>query len=300
MRINAWHHSMAIARGLALAAPRVLRDARHRRVHARHRGGCCAPASRRSGGPGRHLAGNNTFSYFLDPHGNTVEYTTELETVDEDTRHPHMYDFSDPMVSDQWGTANAMNEFVAQKSFNDPDKGLFVAPRSDAVRHLGRRRRRHRRGRRRARCTPAARRHRPRPRRAGLPAALDAGIAALSAPAVPLAEVWLPPLAAGADGPRLRRVRGARRGRRRASGTAPRRPRVVRGADLLLHQPLRAGRAHDDVPVPRGRTCSTSSSRSPSWSAGTAPRSPRDRRASTSSATRSSTTGPPATCSGAR
>ena len=31
-------------------------------------------------------------------------------------------------VSDPWGSANAMNEFVAKKSFNDPDKGLFVAP----------------------------------------------------------------------------------------------------------------------------------------------------------------------------
>ena len=79
-------------------------------------------------GPGRHMAGNNTFSYFLDPHGNTVEYTTELELVDEDTWHPHLYDFTQPEVSDQWGTANQMNEFVAQKSFNDPDKGLFVAP----------------------------------------------------------------------------------------------------------------------------------------------------------------------------
>jgi hypothetical protein len=39
-----------------------------------------------------------------------------------------MYDFSDPVVSDQWGTANEMNEFVASRSFNDPDKGLFVAP----------------------------------------------------------------------------------------------------------------------------------------------------------------------------
>ena len=79
-------------------------------------------------GPGRHLAGSNTFSYFLDPSGNTMEYTTELETIDEDTWHPHLYDFSQPEVSDQWGTANTMNEFVAQKSFNDPDKGLFVAP----------------------------------------------------------------------------------------------------------------------------------------------------------------------------
>ena len=58
----------------------------------------------------------------------TVEYTTELEAVDEDTWHPHLYDFSQPGVSDQWGTANTMNEFVAAKSFNDPDKGLFIAP----------------------------------------------------------------------------------------------------------------------------------------------------------------------------
>jgi hypothetical protein len=79
-------------------------------------------------GPGRHLAGNNTFSYFLDPHGNTMEYTTELERVDEDNWHPHLYDFSQPDVADQWGTANTMNEFVARKSFNDADKGLFVAP----------------------------------------------------------------------------------------------------------------------------------------------------------------------------
>ena len=110
-----------------VAAPRVVRDARHRRVHARHR----AAAARRGGedlGPGRHLAGNNTFSYFLDPHGNTIEYTTELEQIDEDTWHPHLYDFTQPEVTDQWGTANAMNEFVAPESFNDPDKGLFVAP----------------------------------------------------------------------------------------------------------------------------------------------------------------------------
>jgi len=78
-------------------------------------------------GPGRHMAGNNTFSYFLDPHGNTVEYTTELDIIDEDTWHPSIYDFSDPEVTDQWGTANAMNEFVAKRSFNDPD-AVFVAP----------------------------------------------------------------------------------------------------------------------------------------------------------------------------
>ena len=31
-------------------------------------------------------------------------------------------------VVDQWGTANAMTEFVASRPFNDVDQGLFVAP----------------------------------------------------------------------------------------------------------------------------------------------------------------------------
>ena len=48
--------------------------------------------------------------------------------LDEDTWHPHLYDFSEPEVTDQWGTANPMNEFVAKQSFNDPDRGVFVAP----------------------------------------------------------------------------------------------------------------------------------------------------------------------------
>ena len=40
MRCNDWHHSLAIAQGPAhLGAPRVVRDARPRRVHARHRPG---------------------------------------------------------------------------------------------------------------------------------------------------------------------------------------------------------------------------------------------------------------------
>ena len=79
-------------------------------------------------GPGRHMAGNNTFSYFLDPTATPSSTPPSWSSIDEDTWHPHLYDFTQPEVSDQWGTANAMNEFVAPKSFNDPDKGLFVAP----------------------------------------------------------------------------------------------------------------------------------------------------------------------------
>jgi len=128
MRINQWHHSMAIARGPHPSLHHASFEMRDIDSYMRGTGRLLRAGVEKIWGPGRHMAGNNTFSYFLDPHGNTIEYTTELELVDEDTWHPHLYDFSQPEVSDQWGTANQMNEFVAQRSFNDVDKGLFVAP----------------------------------------------------------------------------------------------------------------------------------------------------------------------------
>jgi catechol 2,3-dioxygenase-like lactoylglutathione lyase family enzyme len=128
MRINAWHHSLAIARGPHPSLHHASFELRGIDEYMRGTGRLLRAGVEKIWGPGRHLAGNNTFSYFLDPHGNTIEYTTELEHLDEDTWHPQVHDFSDPGVADQWGTANAMDEFVARKSFNDVDKGLFVAP----------------------------------------------------------------------------------------------------------------------------------------------------------------------------
>ncbi len=52
-------------------------------------------------GPGRHTAGNNTFSYFVTPAGFAVEYTAELEEVDDDTWQPNVHAPS-PLLMDQW------------------------------------------------------------------------------------------------------------------------------------------------------------------------------------------------------
>ena len=128
MRINSWHHSMAIASGPHPSLHHVSFELRGLDEYMRGTGRLLRAGVEKIWGPGRHLAGNNTFSYFLDPHGNTVEYTTELEKLDEDSWHPHVYDFTQPEVSDQWGTANPMNELVARESFNDVDRGVFVAP----------------------------------------------------------------------------------------------------------------------------------------------------------------------------
>ncbi|WP_027344994.1 VOC family protein [Hamadaea tsunoensis] len=128
MRCNQWHHSLAIARGPHVALHHASFELRGIDEFMRGSGRLLRAGVEKVWGPGRHTAGDNTFSYFLDPHGNTVEYTTELEQLYEDTWHPHIYDFSDPSVADQWGTANPMNEFVARQSFNDPDRGVFIAP----------------------------------------------------------------------------------------------------------------------------------------------------------------------------
>jgi catechol 2,3-dioxygenase-like lactoylglutathione lyase family enzyme len=128
LRTNRLHHSMAIARCPHVSLHHASFELRGLDEYMRGTGRLLRAGIEKVWGPGRHMAGNNTFSYFLDPHGNTIEYTTELEVLDEDTWHPHLLDFSDPAVSDQWGTANPMNEFVAKRSFNDPDRGVFVAP----------------------------------------------------------------------------------------------------------------------------------------------------------------------------
>jgi len=79
-----------------------------------------------SWGPGRHTAGNNTFSYFITPNGNAVEYTSDLEEVDEDTWQPQTYQ-PGPNTIDQWGTGRIITGNVPHAEMT-PDKGLWQVP----------------------------------------------------------------------------------------------------------------------------------------------------------------------------
>jgi catechol 2,3-dioxygenase-like lactoylglutathione lyase family enzyme len=128
MRCNDWHHSLAIARGPHTSLHHVSFEMRGLDEYMRGTGRVMRAGIKKIWGPGRHNAGNNTFSYFLDPSGNTMEYTTELEKIETDPWHPSVYDIADPMTQDVWGTAEPMSEIIARDSFNDPDKGVYVAP----------------------------------------------------------------------------------------------------------------------------------------------------------------------------
>ncbi|AKH42883.1 2,3-dihydroxy-p-cumate/2,3-dihydroxybenzoate 3,4-dioxygenase [Altererythrobacter atlanticus] len=79
-----------------------------------------------SWGPGRHTAGNNTFSYFVTPNGNVVEYTSDLEEVDEDTWQVTRYE-PGPTTIDQWGTGRIITGNVPHAEMA-PDKGLWQVP----------------------------------------------------------------------------------------------------------------------------------------------------------------------------
>jgi catechol 2,3-dioxygenase-like lactoylglutathione lyase family enzyme len=129
LRCNSAHHSFAIATGPHASLHHISFEMRGVEEWMRGTGKILRAGARMVWGPGRHNAGDNTFAYFLDPAGNTIEYTTELGTIeDEDNWHPSKFNIGELSTQDQWGTAQPMSELIARESFNDKDLGLFVAP----------------------------------------------------------------------------------------------------------------------------------------------------------------------------
>jgi catechol 2,3-dioxygenase-like lactoylglutathione lyase family enzyme len=72
-------------------------------------------------GPGRHTAGDNTFSYFVTPGGFTVEYTAELQQVDFE-QHAAQVHAPAPRLMDQWGVGVGGPQTMPHPA---PDARLF-------------------------------------------------------------------------------------------------------------------------------------------------------------------------------
>ena len=101
-RCNANHHSIALAtaRGDQRGLNHVAFDVRDWQELMRAVYFMGERGVRRMWGPGRHLAGNNLFSYYFDPEGNVVEYTTEVEQITSDDYVAPVR----PLIPDQWGS----------------------------------------------------------------------------------------------------------------------------------------------------------------------------------------------------
>ena len=106
LRINSWHHSLAIARGPHPSLHHASFEMRGIDEYMRGTGRLLRAGHREDLGSGPAPGRQQHLQLLPRPARQHVEYTTELEQVDEDTWHPHLYDFTQPEVADQWGTAN--------------------------------------------------------------------------------------------------------------------------------------------------------------------------------------------------
>ncbi len=125
LRCNKAHHQLAILPGKS-ALNHVAFDVSSVDEMMRGLGRLTKAGVKLSWGPGRHTAGNNTFTYYLTPNGNAVEYTSDLEDVDETTWVPNTYEMR-PDITDQWGTGRIIMGNVPHQTL-DADKGLWCIP----------------------------------------------------------------------------------------------------------------------------------------------------------------------------
>ncbi len=122
LRCNEWHHRLAVLPGppclnhVAYDMPTV--DDMMRGVSRLKKAGHDI-----QWGPGRHTAGNNTFSYFVSPNGFVVEYTSELEQVDDETWEATVHTPSE-QIMDQWGVGVGGPQTMPKPK---PDPCLFKA-----------------------------------------------------------------------------------------------------------------------------------------------------------------------------
>jgi len=122
LRCNSAHHRIAILPGPAclnhVAYDMLGFDDVMRGIHRLKQNGVDI-----GWGPGRHTAGNNTFSYFVTPNGFVAEYTSDLEDVDFDAHEAKVH-VPAPMVMDQWGIGSGGPQTLPHPH---PNAGLFIA-----------------------------------------------------------------------------------------------------------------------------------------------------------------------------
>ncbi|MGW0704462.1 VOC family protein [Streptomyces sp. NPDC002643] len=128
MRCSDEHHNLGIAKGPVPGLNHVSFEMRGIDEYMRGTGRLVRAGYKPLFGPGRHSAGDNTFSYFADPDRNMIEYTTELERItDEDAWIPRVWS-TDPAYADRWGTSDIRSDITALKYEPRADAGLWNAP----------------------------------------------------------------------------------------------------------------------------------------------------------------------------
>lgn len=75
-------------------------------------------------GPGRHGPGNNPFAYYVSPSGFVIEFTSELQQIDEATHEAQVWPRDVPEKMDQWMTAGPPTAAQRAVMQGRPDPGF--------------------------------------------------------------------------------------------------------------------------------------------------------------------------------
>ncbi|WP_238366707.1 VOC family protein [Mesobacterium pallidum] len=77
-----------------------------------------------SWGPGRHGPGDNPFAYFVSPSGFVIEFTSEVQQIDEATHEAQVWPRDVPEKMDQWMTAGPPTPAQRAVMMGRPDPGF--------------------------------------------------------------------------------------------------------------------------------------------------------------------------------
>ena len=75
-------------------------------------------------GPGRHGPGNNPFAYFVSPSGFVIEFTSEVQQIDEATHNAQVWPRDKPESMDVWMTAGPPTPAMRAVMQGRPDPGF--------------------------------------------------------------------------------------------------------------------------------------------------------------------------------
>lgn len=75
-------------------------------------------------GPGRHGPGNNPFAYFVSPSGFVIEFTSEVQQINEETHTAQVWSRDNPEAMDKWMTAGSPTAAMRAVMQGRPDPGF--------------------------------------------------------------------------------------------------------------------------------------------------------------------------------
>ena len=121
IRCSTDHHSIAFARMGAPSLNHVAFEVPSFDALMRGAGRMKAHGFAVEWGVGRHGPGDNIFTYFIEPNGLVVEYTAEIEQIDEATHKPGTpEDWKHAGNPDRWGFAEMPSERVRAAMGGNP------------------------------------------------------------------------------------------------------------------------------------------------------------------------------------